>query len=38
VRGTATGRTYAWSGGDRTLMVDQRDAAVLIRSGHFVAA
>jgi len=37
VRGTATGRTYVWSGGDRTLAVDQRDIAVLLRSGHFVA-
>lgn len=37
VRGTATGRTYTWAGGDRTLAVDPRDVAPLVRSGLFQA-
>ena len=38
VRGSATGRLYGWAGGDRTLLVDGRDVAALIRSGLFATA
>lgn len=35
VRGTATGRSYGFSGGSPVQMVDVRDAAALLRSGLF---
>jgi hypothetical protein len=37
VRGASTGRTYIFTPGDPVQAVHPRDAAVLLRSGHFRA-